>query len=330
MSLKHLALIGTSGHYFNLLECLEQTGLQKRDTILILFTITSETKGNAFFDHSIDLNEWKKVKIISLWETNKYAIYNPYNIIRIVNYIIGLIRLTLWRKYDTVIVNQIDTTYYRIFYNLCNYQNIISMDEGNAVMRFIEQRNNSDINSFWLPLPDKIIFFSSYDIDVKASDKLISCSYMYSNRIIKDKDTNDRLVLFIGSPLVEDNIMDHETYMEYLQKVSMYYAGYEVVYIGHRREIPENLFIISERFHFSTLTLEKPVEMYFIEMEKNPRVITGFYSAAIYNLKKMTPIGIVSFESFYIDPKDNRKDSPELIRSIYDQFANVGIKIYGR
>jgi hypothetical protein len=325
--MKNLAIISSPSHYYNLLELSEQLGILREEIDLVIFKVANEKISHAFYDNHICPNEWNSLRKINLWNGNDGKLHSFSNIWKVMSYFKFVIIILFQKKYDSLIVNQINANYYRVFYGVCNFNRIFSMDEGNAIIKFIEQRNNTKDNFGWFPLPEEIIFFSSYEIEVKPPDKLITCTYEYSKRILQMKNTDEKLVLFIGSPFVEDNMMDQGTFFEYLQKVSLHYAGYQVVYISHRREVVENLLTISERFHFSTITPEKPAELYFLEMERIPRVISGFYSAAIYNLRKMTPKGLVRFESCYIDPGDIRKDTPDLVRGIYNQFANAGIKI---
>lgn len=193
-----LALIGTPGHYFNLLECLEQLNIDKKNTTLILFNFSSDTSTNAFFDNQIDKRLWKKVKKIAVWETSRSSIYSVSNIYKLVAYFFSLLQFVINRKFDTVIVNQIDVAYYKLAYNCCSFNRIISLDEGNAIIRFIEERNaKKDQESRFLSLPKSIVFFSSYDIAVQAPDSLIHCNYDYSNKTLQLKEIDEELVIFL-------------------------------------------------------------------------------------------------------------------------------------
>jgi hypothetical protein len=321
----NLAMIGTPGHYYNLLECMAQLGIEQKNTSLILFNFDNDTHTNGFFDTYIVKKNWKKVEKISVWNSNDPTATRVSDLYISIKFAVQLLRITA-AYFENVIVNQVDVRYYHLFFSLIRYKTLFAMDEGNAIIRLIEQRYDSSIKKTWLPIPSAITFFSSYDIAVQAPDAVVKCENVYSKRIAAQKTINPNEVIVIGGDYVEVDIIDASRYHQvYLPALRARHADKKVIYIAHRRETAANLAIIAS-LGFITLSLNEPIELYLVHKNELPATITGYYSAAILNLKNILPTNIV-FEAHRLAGKDVRRISAETLATIYQQFADFGIII---
>ena len=160
---------------------------------------------------------------------------------------------------------------------------------------------------------------------------LIVCENRYSKRVLQEKKINKNEVIVIGSPYAEDNILEKAKYHDfYLKKIKERHFDKQLIYISHRRETAENLAEI-KRLGFEPLSLNEPIELYLLQKNELPAVITGFYSAAILNLKKILIdseiASQVAFEAHRLKTADTKKILPAVLTTIYQQYEDFGITI---
>jgi hypothetical protein len=96
-------------------------------------------------------------------------------------------------------------------------------------------------------------------------------------------------VHFIGSPLVERNVVSLSTYLEYIERICNKYSDANIVYIPHRREQKLKIKKISEKLGIQTQEMDKTIEMFELHNECLPGNITSFFSTALFNLNKLLP-----------------------------------------
>ena len=136
LGMNNLAIITTPGHYFNVLECIEQLNIDKKDTELILFSFDFDKRSNAFFDEIEQRDAWKKTHRVSLWNRNNPAISTLENTAAITKFMFKFAGF-VGKSFNTVLVNQIDTAYHRLILRIINFERVISLDEGNAIIHLI-------------------------------------------------------------------------------------------------------------------------------------------------------------------------------------------------
>ena len=320
--MKNLFILSTPAHYFNLLQYIEQFDVKTEESDLLFLSSfsTSDKIMDNFIDQYIDIDNWKSVRRISLWDTMSKKIYSSSNLKKITIFFIKVIGLYSLRKYNHLIVSQVDQFYCKVFYFLVSFKKVIALDEGNAVFEIIHNRNNKN-----LFMPKKITFFSSYDINVQQPDTLVKCEYLFSKKILKDTTINKNEICFIGSPYLEDGLIEKNLYHSYVSKIADDYRGKTIKYFPHRREKDKNLRILKENYKFSIIQIDLPIELYFLEKKMSPEIILGFTTAALLNLKKITN-NETQIYSYYINSKHLKSFSNELIK-IKKQYEECGIKM---
>lgn len=321
--MKNLFILSAPPHYFNLLQYIEQFDIKTEESELLFLSsfFTSDKVMDNFIGQYINKDSWKSVRRISLWETMTKKIYSPSNLKKITIFLTKIIGFYSLRKYNHLVVSQVDQFYCKVFYFLVSFQKVISLDEGNAVFEIVKNRYNKS-NLF---MPNKILFFSSYDVEVRPPDALVKCDYLYSKNILKDIPMNDNEIYFIGSPYLEDGLINKELYYSYLGKIAGNHKGKEIKYFPHRRESEVNLQHIEDNYKFSIMRIDLPIELYFLEEKISPETIIGFTTAALLNLKKITNIEAKIY-SYYISKKNLKSINDELVK-IRMQYEKSGIKI---
>lgn len=296
----NLAIISTAGHYYNLLECLAHFGIEKKDTNLLFLPLKSDLNTNKFIQNYLSPNEWHTFRKFDIWGGKVEWLVQKYNLLLVLKFLFKSIYFIYNKKFSIAIVNQANTKYYRFVLKLCKYNQLISLDEGNAVLQFVKDRqSHKNVGLFQL---EKITFFSSYDLKIESPDLFVKNEYQYSRAIISKKFIDKESILLIGSPLVEDKLLGLSIYRGLLKKIKNYFdfVNPKIYYIPHRRESGSNVNLYVKEFGFIPIKIEKPIELYFLDLETIPLYITGLYSAALLNIKNMTRSFNLKVVSFYI------------------------------
>lgn len=144
------------------------------------------------------------------------------------------------------------------------------IDDGLATLNILDKLNcSSSKRKFKVitSLPIKSSMFKNVDMEFIVSRKKI-------------KRVDESLIVFIGSPLVEKNIVDLNFWEESLSLILNDIEG-DVLYIPHRSE--KNIFNIKcDNLHI--LKIGESIEGYFEKLDLLPSEIHSFYSTAIVNL----------------------------------------------
>jgi hypothetical protein len=323
--MNNLFIVGTPGHYFNLLECIEEFDLKTNDSDLIFLNSnywSSNQMTEDFINNYIDSTQWKSVNRITLWDSMTQKIYSIDNIQKIFSIIFQILTKYSFKKYDYLVLSQIEQFYSKLFYFFVFPKKVISLDEGNAIFRVLKLINSKRLR--W-PLPKKIIFFSSYNIQVQKYDTVVKCNYEYSKKILKKSIIKSDDVWFIGSPYLENELMDKDLYFESIKKIRSAYKFKNIKYFPHRREKKDNLNILAKYYQFSIMKIDCPIEMFFLQNRKLPNIISGFFSAALFNLQKMTEENI-EIHSYFVQRHDSLTSMKEFIE-IKNQYKEAGIRV---
>jgi len=323
--MKNLFIVGTPSHYFNLLECIEKFGLKTCESDLIFINDnywSSDQLTENFIDNYIDVKKWKSVNRITLWDSMNQKIHSIDNIKKIFSLIFQILTKHSLKKYDHLVVSQVEQFYSKLFYFFVSANKVVSLDEGNAVFRVLANINNK---RFRWPIPKSIIFFSSYDIKVQKYDTVVKCNYDFSRKILKKTKIDSDEIWFIGSPYLEDKLIEKDLYVKSIEKIRTDYKFKNIKYFPHRREKKENLKILQQVYQFSIMEIDCPIELFLLHNDQLPNTISGFLSAALLNLKNMTERNI-EIHSYFMKRHDSLT-SPEEFMKIKNQYLDAGIKV---
>jgi len=122
------------------------------------------------------------------------------------------------------------------------------------------------------------IYFTRHEFIVNHADK----SEKYTIEKFKNPSLclMDGEVIFLGSCLVEANLMKYENYMSLLKIIKVIFNEKKIFYFPHRKEDELNLKKI-EGLGFIVHKVEKPFESYFSDLKICPSIICSFYNTAV-------------------------------------------------
>lgn len=302
----NLAIIGSCGHYYTLLEAVVQLNVLYEESILLITYSPYFGTTKASFDEVIT-HPWKKVIWFRLWHKSEGLLKT----LKKIEFLKVLVKQYSLVKFDRIITSQYNTYYIKHIVNSLFYEELICLDEGNAVFNHIEQRKQNlnkkatDFTTKLLRLKTKevsqITYFSNYDISPSPIDKWIKCEFEYSKKQSKHQIINYSKIYFIGSPYVEDRILEFDYYLKLLGKIYDYLGEVEVFYFTHRREQEKYYNQYNKILSFNIENTNLPIELFFTNSKEIPGVVCGFYTAALLNLSKSYQHVGVQFISFKFD-----------------------------
>lgn len=134
-------------------------------------------------------------------------------------------------------------------------------------------------------LPNKVSFFSLFELDVRQPDELIANDYAWVQSKVS-KIINDEIVYFIGSHIVDRKLLGEKDYLNSIIEVKKYYQekGKSLIYIHHRGESEHMKAEVSKLC--KTISFDLPLELAFLE-EKKPYEFAGHFSSALFTLSRI-------------------------------------------
>jgi len=172
-------------------------------------------------------------------------------------------------------------------------------------------------------IPPNLTFYTIYDIANNALDNVMFNEYNYlrKNAITETKIESDSIII-IGQCLVEENILSETDYKDYVNYLIDINLGKSIYYVPHPGEKHNYIRSIGS---ISVLSPGLPVEMILVNLPSTIKVF-GFYSSALYNLKKIEPI--IEIYSLVINAR-HISDSylVQEIGNIYLELKKIGIKL---
>ena len=89
-------------------------------------------------------------------------------------------------------------------------------------------------------------------IVLKLNDHIaVRCNYDFSKNKLKTSKVNHNEVWFIGSPYIEDGLINKDLYWAYIRKIRNDYKGQSIKYFPHRREKKKYLKFLEKDYQFS-------------------------------------------------------------------------------
>ena len=174
----------------------------------------------------------------------------------------------------------------------------------------------------------KINLFSYFSFDELFAGRIYKHhNFEYLKHRLRGKSQNviKGTIFFIGTPLVENNLIEASQYDKLLKSLLIHYKDYNIRYFPHRFEDLRKLRSI-EGLNIETINM--PFELYILQCNTLPEKIVSFYSAALYTINSM--VGDVSEveafripESYFIDIHYADK-----ISKLYDYLSQTLTVIY--
>lgn len=306
---KGIFFIRTPIQYYNAIEAKAHFSSDFDQSNLIILSDYQPTLKQI--ERIVDVKDWDVVlypwKSISKWTVysliNRFLnVYRKRKLKKICNELTSDDRI-FWGNYNSI--------WLRYFHSLIENR-IVIIDDGFATLNipenlrenqlvfpskktfsffsekmFLSQHTSIDLN--------RLTFFTSFQgIHPEVDQRIIPCNYHFIKSILKEINSNSKLVYFIGQPLIFLSILEKDSYVSSVNKIFEYYRhkGLDCIYIPHRSSI-HNYF----PKEWSVKHLEFPIERLLFEPNTEvPHIFCTFYSSGIYYLDQFYSGNAIKFD----------------------------------
>jgi len=184
-------------------------------------------------------------------------------------------------KYDYVFLGNFESNFLKLFLRVVPKNKIVLLDDG--IKTFFIQAGFTLENNY-------NIFTMLYRIKPLVNQTIRYNKFKYLKELYKIEDKSHILqkneILFLGSKLCEEGILDEKKYMSIMHTIVELYSSYKIVYIPHRGENIDKLNSVLVRYKNLTIKeIDYPIEIYLLEEEIIPCKVLSFYSAALLTIK---------------------------------------------
>jgi hypothetical protein len=157
-----------------------------------------------------------------------------------------------------------------------------------------------------------VVFFTIFDELLECKNIRHSFESLTTNIEV---EVLENTVYFLGSPIVEDGVVDMEEYISLMARFVSRNKDQDIIYVCHRRETTEKTGRLSTIQNMTILYLDLPIELHILLNRIQPARITSFYSTALYTLSKL----LSKCDLSYIKIEDDKiKSRNEQVASIYE------------
>lgn len=198
--------------------------------------------------------------------------------------------------------------------NLCTDADFWLVDDGTSSLSFAGFRyrgvrdlryplkSDMPLLGFRSGLPAEVTFFSIYDLELCPPDKLERnrLSFLGSNVSYDDAGP----VLFIGSPLPDNEEMSFERFFELMKGVRRHLGERPIIYHPHRAEHMNLKAKIFNDLAIEIVFNELPFELALARRTVPVSAIAGFYTTPLDTLRLSGAVTGNRLISFFVDPME--------------------------
>lgn len=324
--------ITTPIHYLHAVEARKDTRFLAESHQLII--LTDYHKSIVQIENIIDNNLWSSVeKPFIHFDRNKLSFYEKLKMIYFRKSYFKSFSRALHAN-DRLFWGNINSSWFAFISNLVNCQEIISLDDGLNTLGIIEAIDSKKIKFNYtgkLGIVERIILKNS-NIDTRKLIFYTVYSNLKSNQTIflhefdhlvenLKKSKFEKSVYFIAQPLVFQNIISNEKYIELIEFLKKQYEnqGFKFYYLPHRSTTLDYL-----SKNWNTMEFNYPVELLAVNEDVLPTKFVCFYSSAIVNLAVILRNRAHLFELWNISQFLDEKDSLR-IENLMNQIRNLEI-----
>lgn len=158
-------------------------------------------------------------------------------------------------------------------------------------------------------------YFTAYDSEKSPFFNILQNDFFESLTSLPTK----KEVFFLGTVmdvLAKEIGMNYDDWPEIMEKcfsfIRLRWPEDKILYIPHGRDAASNIKHVCDKYDVEIKSTDQCVEMYCLEKGAYPCAVYGFFSSALFNLKKMNPKTIST--SFYLKAVNKKS------RKIYDDI----------
>lgn len=176
-----------------------------------------------------------------------------------------------------------------LFVAIVKPESFFIMDEGTAsfqVSLLRNKKNQFHINHFIKSLlyglriafPKKLTYFTQFNLNINPRDSIEKYEIEKGANVLVQLDPD--VSIFLGSSVVEANLMEEEIYLKLLAQVYQQKQTKDYHYYPHRKENPSKLIRITE-IGFIIKRNEVPFETYFKENTTSATILSSFFTTSV-------------------------------------------------
>lgn len=241
----------------------------------------------------------------------KIKLYSKFAYIKLL-YVYALL---LFYRPSNLFIGDYKANFMKMIYRFFNKKKCIFLDDGAQSSYIFYQDPEANMFSYF-----------KFPVEENPQRLYVHNAFPYFRGILKhnNKEILDNTVYFIGTPLLEKNMISTEQFELYFSKVANYYLnqGYSIKYLPHRHEDNDKL---KKYTNVEVLVLDEPVELYMLHANVLPSCVASFYSAALYTIQQIFSEQIEHVQSFYFPTEIMLvdEDTKLKIESVYKTLGEV-------
>ncbi|HIF9178868.1 TPA: hypothetical protein ACX6QN_003727 [Photobacterium damselae] len=254
----------------------------------------------------------------------KKTIKSERKIELITNSILGFIPIILFNYEKHLIIGNYDSLWMKSLAYFLKPFNFYVLDDGLITIRMVQKLEDRISGSLfikkWLFKLCSPTFITKYKIDAKNINIL---RLKDDDKKVKKKIRKGS-VCFIGSPLVEKNVVSKEYFIKTLNEIFEDFKVRDSIieYYPHRAEKTTNDI---DCFLDGIISSDLSIESYYDLSEELPEYFISFYSSALINLNDKYPD--CKFISYMLDDSEINKDYMDVIQDAYNFLKYLDFKV---
>lgn len=166
--------------------------------------------------------------------------------------------------------------------------------------------------------------FSMFPLEALEGQKIDNNVFTYLKGKMDRVRREDRVVFFLGAPLVNIGAMSKGDYLNKVKEIIRINNVDNLLYVSHRSESVDILEEISTFKGVTVKSFDYPIELYGLYNGSVPSRVVSFYSTALVSMSLIYSIPVTAY-MFSESPDDIPKYGAEIhhIYSIYKDIINV-------
>jgi hypothetical protein len=324
--MKYIFIIGTEHHLFQVDIAIKHFNISIDDIILVIL----EMKNNTF-THKVSILKYGKLVTFKNW-TYKDILLNRTAISSFIDF---CRYLKAQPTSYILFTSHYDSDPDLLLLSIVNPEKHFLMDEGTASFSVLHKREINENNYFiyliksifyrnFIHLPKAITYFTQYNIKPKLGDFSEKYEIQMARNPLKRIINNE--AIFIGTSIVEVNLMKIGKYLSYMKKIIQNIDKSKVYYYPHRKESQQKLASI-EALGYIIVQQTEPFEKSFAKFDECPELLCSFFTTGVLdNISKANEI-IPELRIYKFDTKLLLNVDYEIYQNIYlDMCFNKRIK----
>jgi hypothetical protein len=194
-----------------------------------------------------------------------------------------------------------------------------SRPDGGSLLRRLNRHLRDKYWRWDLSEAESVTFFTAFDIDVKAGDRLVKNDYRYLRSLTGAASTTN-VIFFLGQCLVEDGYMETNIYLDYLRGVKAHFANEYVQYVPHPRESARTIDAVRELLGFEIRKFDVPIEYQLVTSRELPKMVASFFCSALESCSNIFGDRI-RMACFHVRP-EHLKCCQDAVAMIYAYFEH--------